>query len=57
MTDPTMPRLMPPAVERALRVKFGWRDRPGPIDLYNAIRDALVEDEPDRPQAGLSDTD
>jgi hypothetical protein len=33
---------MPPAVERALREKLGWRNRPNPIDLYMAVRDALV---------------
>ena len=43
MTDPTMPRQMPPEVERALREKLGWRNRPGPIDVYLAIRDALLE--------------
>jgi hypothetical protein len=41
--DPTMPRQLPPSVERALRDKLGWRDRPNRVDLYNAIRDALEE--------------
>jgi hypothetical protein len=34
--DPIMPRRMPPAVERALREKLGWRNRPSPVDLYMA---------------------
>jgi hypothetical protein len=41
--DPTMPRQLPPAVERALTEVMGWRNRPNPVDLYNAIRDVLVE--------------
>jgi hypothetical protein len=41
--DPSMPRQMPPAVERALREKLGWRNRPNPVDIYNAVRDGLVE--------------
>jgi hypothetical protein len=45
MTDPTMPRQLPPHVERALREKLGWRNRPNPVDLYLAIRDALIEAE------------
>jgi hypothetical protein len=36
---------MPPAVERRLREVLGWRYRPAPVDLYNAIRDVLVEAE------------
>jgi hypothetical protein len=43
MADPTMPRQLPPAVERRLRDVLGWRNRPNPIDLYMAIRDTLVE--------------
>jgi hypothetical protein len=39
--DPTMPRVMPPAIERSLREVLGWRDRPNPIDLYMAIKDEL----------------
>ena len=41
MPDPTMPRDMPEAVRRALEAVLGWRNRPNPIDLYMAIRDAL----------------
>ena len=41
--DPTMPRKMPPAVERALREVIGWRNAAAaPIDFYNAIYDELV---------------
>jgi hypothetical protein len=43
--DPQMPRQIPPHVERELRRVLGWRDRPNPIDLYLAVRDALVEAE------------
>jgi hypothetical protein len=43
MADPTMPRQMPPSVERRLREVLGWGNRPNRIDLYMAIRDALAE--------------
>ena len=36
---------MPQAVERALIEKMGWRDRPNPIDLYCAIREALEKEQ------------
>lgn len=42
-TDPTIPKRMPKRVERELLNVLGWRGRPNPIDLYNAIRDALLE--------------
>ena len=45
--DPTMPRQLPPAVERALREVLGWRARPAPVDVYMAIRDTLLEAEAD----------
>jgi hypothetical protein len=41
MTDPEMPRQMPPHVERALQRVLGWRGKPNPIDFYLAIQDAL----------------
>jgi hypothetical protein len=41
--DPPMPRQMPPEAERALREVLGWRNATAaPIDLYMAIRDALL---------------
>ena len=40
--DPTMPRRMPPLVAREIEGILGWRARPNPIDVYDAIRDALV---------------
>ena len=43
VADPTMPRQMPPEVERALREVLGWRNRPAPVDVYMAVRDVLVE--------------
>lgn len=36
-----MPRHMPPAVERELKLVLGWKTRPAPVDLYMAIPDAL----------------
>jgi hypothetical protein len=41
--DPTMPRQLPPQVERALRERLGWCARPNPVDCYMAVGDALVE--------------
>jgi hypothetical protein len=44
-----MPRLMPPAVERALREVLAWRNAAvAPIDFYMAIRDALETQMTDR---------
>ena len=43
--DLLMPRQLSPAVERALRNVLGWRNRPAPIDVYMAIRDALAEEQ------------
>ena len=40
--DPTIPRRMPPAVERALLEKLGWRNRPKPVDLYAAVFEVLA---------------
>jgi hypothetical protein len=37
---------MPDAARKALAEVLGWRTRPNPIDLYNAIRDALIEARP-----------
>jgi hypothetical protein len=35
MSDPTMPRKMPPAIERALRALIAWRNAAAaPIDYY-----------------------
>jgi hypothetical protein len=49
--DPTMPRKMPPAVERALKELIGWRKAAAaPIDYYMAIYDELVVAE-ERPSA------
>ena len=45
MPDPSMPRQMPPLIERKLREVLAWRLRPNPIDLYMAIRDALEEEQ------------
>ena len=39
--DPTIPRLMPAAVERALIEKLGWHYRPNPVDLYAAVYEVL----------------
>jgi len=42
MHDPTMPKRIPPALERELRIMLHeYRVRPAPIDVYNSIRDAL----------------
>jgi hypothetical protein len=43
MTDPTMPRQMPPVVERALQDALGWRNRPKP--LTSCTRSARWEEE------------
>jgi hypothetical protein len=41
VSDPQMPKRMPPEVERELQAVLQYRDRPNPIDVYNAIRDVL----------------
>lgn len=42
MPDPTMPKRIPPAIERELRVMLHeYRVRPSPVDVYLTIRDAL----------------
>jgi hypothetical protein len=41
--DPTMARVMPESVERALREVLGWRNAAAaPIDFNMAIYDVLV---------------
>lgn len=42
VSDPPMPRRMPPAVERALAEVLGWRNTPNPVELYDAVREALL---------------
>jgi hypothetical protein len=39
---------MPARIERELRDVLAWRSRPNPFDLYQTIRDALL----DSPQGG-----
>ena len=41
MHDPNTPKLMPPEVKSSLAAGLGFRDRPNPVRLYNAVRDAL----------------
>ena len=43
---PTMPSLMPPAVEKAIAEVLGFRGKANPVELYDAIRDALVKAQP-----------
>ena len=49
--DPTMPALMPPAVEQALAEVLGFRGKANPVELYDAIRAELERLQP--PEQGL----
>jgi hypothetical protein len=41
-----LPPVMPPEVERQLQFVLGYQNRPNPIDVYLAIRDALASGPP-----------